>query len=356
MGGFHGGHSSSSSSGGFHGGSSSSGHSGGYSSGGHSSSYHSSGSYSHSVYSSSSDGDSYSTGSGTLVVGIILVVLGLILFVIAACNIEIQFALLTPLSTAPVGIFLIVSELRSRKKEKEEIEANTDWNGDGKVDYKDEKYKKSLENFVVVHGQSKNNKVITSTCRYLGYVGVLFGIVLLILFYPHTCKATITETNIVSRFGDTYETYQFSYEFGGVLYFGSGDDDLAYVNGGYEKTILEGDVYDVYVALVSPSDYQFERGNLATGFGVGILVFSTVLIVVGALTRKKYLISIRHIGDLNGDGKVNEKDIEIYNKQAYLNMFENYTKRDLCPYCGSKLDKKSLFCTKCGARKQMSKE
>jgi len=100
----------------------------------------------------------------------------------------------------------------------------------------------------------------------------------------------------------------------------------------------------------------FEEDKAHVVWSFILWISGSLLVVAGFVSRKKYLVSIIHIGDLNGDGKINEADVEIYNRQEYerleKEMKENLNKKkniSYCIYCGKQIKDDATTCPYCGA-------
>ena len=191
--------------------------------------------------------------------------------------------------------------------------------------------------------------------------GVLFAIIGLVLFiflFKLPCDAVVTRAEKAYDY-TYYEVYDFDYNYLGKTYHGHGDDDLGY-NG---FTVNVGEHYTVYVSPFVPSSYSFENHSvfaiIALIAGIGV----SVIIIVP--TIKEYIRHQREleaVGDANGDGVVNDTDLEyvdlmnhgkaegayVGNKKAEEE--KNYIKnRARCPYCDAIVTVNDKFCSKCGS-------
>ncbi len=217
------------------------------------------------------------------------------------------------------------------------------------------------------YGMNGSGKVISFfTSLLIGIIFLLVGIGLYVLMAtPKTATATITNTWIASDGYEKYEGYDFEYSYGGKTYTGYGDDDLAY-DGSY--TINVGEKYTLYLHVYSNSSYSFKNNtDIAVVLG---LIFGGVGLLLTLNTLRihiKYKKKLQEIGDINGDGKLDEADIEYAEKLnhgkadgAYdgareataYNTYNEIKKdfRKVCPYCGSYANPTDSFCTNCGGR------
>lgn len=205
--------------------------------------------------------------------------------------------------------------------------------------------------------KTSKNKQTTKALSIIGLVLIVVGILLGVLLYQRPVTAKVTEVMMMNDNGHKYEKYEIRYNFLGELYVGVGTDELEYNDetNTYEYDIKEGEEYSVYVSVIAPSNYHFQRSYVSFVLG-GIFSFSGIVIVIVAfIKRKKFLISIQFINDLNNDGKINEIDLRMYAKneeEKEAQEKERIRKRDFCKYCGSKLLKTDLFCQNCGAKRE----
>ncbi|MCR5350135.1 MAG: zinc ribbon domain-containing protein [Acholeplasmatales bacterium] len=217
------------------------------------------------------------------------------------------------------------------------------------------------------YGMGRNGKPISFfTSLIFGILLIFFGFMLFfVIATPKSATAVVTKTSKAYDSTGAYEIYDFEYDYNGVTYYGHGDDDLG---SGGSYTVNVGEEYTVYLHLYSNSVYEFEN---ETGSGVialaifGILGLVLVLNTVGIYSRYKQKLS--EIGDVNGDGKLDEQDIEYSenkNNGASLGAYEGAKEaakentikemkkecRVSCPFCDSVLPEGSTFCPNCGAR------
>ena len=210
---------------------------------------------------------------------------------------------------------------------------------------------------LIEEAKTSKNKQTTKAMAIIGFAVLIIGILLGFLLYQNPTTARVTEVLMMNENGHQYEKYEIRYNFLGELYIGVGTDELEYNSqtNTYEYDIKEGEEYPVYVSLIAPSNYHFERSYVSFVLGGIFFVAGAVLLLVAYILRKKFLISIAAIGDLNNDGKVNEIDLRIFAKneeEARLKEEERIRKKDFCKYCGSKLLKTDLFCPQCGAKRE----
>ncbi|MBQ9899979.1 MAG: zinc ribbon domain-containing protein [Acholeplasmatales bacterium] len=224
------------------------------------------------------------------------------------------------------------------------------------------------------YGMSGNGKPISFfTSLIVGIVFIFIGlIVFLSLSTPRTATAVITKTSMATdtETNQKYEVYDFEYEVGGKTYTGYGDDDLT-ASGDY--SILEGEKYTIHVHLLNPADYSFnDQTPLAAIIGG---IFWVIGLALSANTIRVYIAykkKLKEVGDANGDGIVNEKDIEYADKKesgmadgAYdgardataENVYNEMKKdtRKVCPYCDSFVAPDANFCVNCGGKLTESK-
>lgn len=103
--------------------------------------------------------------------------------------------------------------------------------------------------------------------------------------------------------------------------------------------------------LFIPESYSFESENgpafilLFIGLGLGALIIGNTI-----NNLKLYKKRLEAIGDLNGDGKLDEKDIEIYlSRKNNLDDKKEELQNRVCPYCDSLVSINDRFCQQCGA-------
>ena len=122
----------------------------------------------------------------------------------------------------------------------------------------------------------------------------------------------------------------------------------------------------VYLHIYSNSSYSFENSTgiaLVLGLvfgGIGILLISNTLRI-----HIKYKKKLEEIGDINGDGLLNEADIEyaeklnegkadgVYDGARDATAYNTYNEmkkdfRKVCPYCGQYANETDSFCSHCG--------
>lgn len=328
MGGFHGGHGHSG--GGFHGGSHGSFHSGG--------SHFSSGRY-------TGSGGHYSGGGGggSPLGGLIYGIFGCIVCIgcFIWCEFDFEFLLgfFGSVILALVSLARLVADKEKIKKALKE---------DDNVDNVDNKV------YEVVQVDTKKNRIGTRVCRVFGYITLGLGLLFIFLFHTKTSIATITDANQKYDYhGIAYEEYTFRYTVDGKYYYGVGDDDLVYdyQKGRYVFDIEVGEEYPIYYYMVNPSSYSFSKEPFAPLYVI-LIISGSVLIIIGIVFRKKYLKSIEYVGDLNNDGKINEKDLIIYQKKKseenLAKMAEAAKKYINCPFCDAKIKKDERNCPFCG--------
>ena len=225
-----------------------------------------------------------------------------------------------------------------------------------------EEVEERLSKYVVVEAETPKNKLKTRILRIIGYIFIALGVLFFFLLEEYQYKATITSTSwVTDAQGEVYEVYSFSYTINGKEYIGRGDDDAAYTldNERYFDIAL-GEEYTIYASIISPEKYQFEPTNTNVAIAILLSGVGIAFFLIGFISRRKFLVSIQHIGDLNNDGKINEKDLIIFNHQEYEKRMEEFNKSSKnnrrCAFCGSKISKDELFCSFCGAAKKLNND
>ena len=248
------------------------------------------------------------TSESDIVFGILIGIMGLFAFIMTlfsqgtlAAKVFIEIIIFVIFGG--VSIALIATGIDKGNKTKETIDKTIEANKTTLDNYykyvdKNKKPKMTLET-----KELKPNRIKTLICRIFGLVLILLGILFMFLLNQAKVTATITRKN---DFFDTVQ-YDFSYEYNGNTYYGNGKDDIA-----YSDKLNVNTEHDIYVKVINPSDYSFDvnYSNI-----ILLIIFSTVggiLLIYGVVARRKYLVSIKFVGDLNKDGKIDEKDYEIY--------------------------------------------
>lgn len=208
--------------------------------------------------------------------------------------------------------------------------------------YKGKTYKKPD------YGTSNGKRMTFKGAVSLGGFLVALGLFLLMILLRVRTDAVITKTSLAND-GDYYEVYDFEYKRNGKTYKGYGDDDAYYdyYTDTYRYSILEGEVYDIYVSPIIPSIYDFSSSaNVGAAFCQIFTVAGVVIIVSSIYKRKKFLESLEELGDLNGDGKIDEGDFDYAKNHPY----QEPKIQKKCPYCESVLDDDATECKSCGAK------
>lgn len=192
---------------------------------------------------------------------------------------------------------------------------------------------------------------------------IIFGIFFFTLFFRVQTTATVTHTYTVrDAYGDNYETYDFIYYYNGKPYYGYGDDDLSY-SGTY--TILEGETYTIYVSPTNPSTYSFENNS---GWGFAFLIIlggiGTIILVKSIRIYIHHKKELEAVGDINGDGIIDDKDLEYADslhqgksegayegikKATEENTYQENKVYRRCAYCDSIVEPDDKFCPNCGS-------
>lgn len=209
--------------------------------------------------------------------------------------------------------------------------------------------------FLINEGKTLRNKQNTRTIKIIGLFLIALGIILGILCYEYKVYAKVTKVWEVKYDNQYYEKYEFWYTFNGSEYMGVGEDDLAVGPAGVYFDITVGQSYPVYVMAIAPGSYHFQKLNLSLMFGLVLVTSGATLFVYGIVYRKRFLLQIQSVGDLNEDHKVDEKDLRVYSenqKKIEEDERKKLIEKDYCKYCGSKLAKTDLFCTNCGAKRE----
>lgn len=204
------------------------------------------------------------------------------------------------------------------------------------------------------YGMSGNRPMKFGGVIAIGVVLIAFGLFLFFLMFKVSTTATITRT----WDNGSYELYDFEYEYNGKKYHGYGDDDFD-AFGHY--TINVGDEYTLYISPTNPASYDFKSNN---GVGVFCLLFvsgiGALIIIFSIRTKIKHDRELQLVGDINKDGKIDDKDLEYADainsgkkEGAYQASKENeYLEKKIyrrCPYCDSIVDENDKFCTNCGS-------
>lgn len=196
----------------------------------------------------------------------------------------------------------------------------------------------------------------------IGFFCLLLGFILFAALFRVPRNATVTRVNKTGSYYDQYEVYDFDYSYGGVTYHGYGDDDL---NSDGSFSIKEGETYTVYVNPFNPSSYSFD--NTAT-FGILAIIFlggvGIIIIVRAFKIYRHHQKELEAVGDINGDGVIDDKDLEYadsINKGQADGAYEGVRKAEAenqyrankiirrCPYCDSIVDDDAKFCSNCGS-------
>lgn len=213
------------------------------------------------------------------------------------------------------------------------------------------------KSMLIEEAKTSKNKQTTKAMAIIGAVLLIVGVLLGVLLYQFSVTARVTEVMTMNDNGYQYEKYEIRYTFMGEFYIGVGTDELEYNSetNTYEYDIKENEEYPLYVAIIAPSKYHFQRSYVSFVLGGIFLASGAGLLIAAFVLRKKFLISISSVGDLNNDGKVNEIDLRMYAKaeeEKEALEKERIRKKDFCKYCGSKLLKTDLFCPQCGAKRE----
>lgn len=218
--------------------------------------------------------------------------------------------------------------------------------------------------FIFVGGNSFNIGNNNNNVRYkrpsiipsliIGIIMILIGITIFFSLYTIKTEATITDVRLAKdyRTHQYYEEYTFMYQVDDKIYYGTGDDELVYYldETYYKYSVLVGEKYPLYVKYIDNSSYSFERNNFIPYAALIFLSSIAIIIIASAIYNlRDYQKRLSKIGDLNGDGKLDEKDMEIYytKKRNELNKQNSTTK--ICPYCNSIININDRFCENCGA-------
>jgi len=156
----------------------------------------------------------------------------------------------------------------------------------------------------------------------LGALG--FGISLFVEAGKYSSvQATCLDNERVN--GWYYTTYEYSVK---------GTEYVNRSNEGWEFAEDEGAVVTIYYLKSDSNEITEERPGSIAG-GIGLTVFALIFIGVGGLLIHQGVKSKKKVAQTQPDGAIEEK-VETHNK---------------CPYCGSKYNKSSDSCPKCGASK-----
>lgn len=212
------------------------------------------------------------------------------------------------------------------------------------------------------YGTSNGKPMTFRGAVTLGLILMGVGLTAFVSIYHKPCTATILTTSTVTDGYNSYkyEEYTFSYNFNDKTYTGYGEDDLNY-DGTY--TVNKGEHYTVYVGLIDHTSYQFESNNAIAYIFAGFLIIPGAAVLGSAISKNaKFKRDLKEIGDVNGDGKIDEKDLEYDEKinkattegatqAAKENAYDEvrYSKAQYCTYCGCKLSDNDKRCPSCGA-------
>lgn len=210
-----------------------------------------------------------------------------------------------------------------------------------------------------VGGGSSNNsnngykKPALISTIFLSVFIVILGVFLFLNVYKKGCTAIITHTESAHDYTGEYEVYDFEYSLYGNTYYGKGDDDLVYnyKTSSYEYSVKVGEKYTIYVSLINPENYEFEAENGAAFILLFVALGIAALIIGNTINNLKlYKKRLESIGDLNGDGKLDEKDLEIYlSRMNTMGDKKEELQNRVCPYCDSLVSVNDRFCQQCGA-------
>ena len=138
---------------------------------------------------------------------------------------------------------------------------------------------------------------------------IIVGIVCFIFVStPNKTTAYVTNTMVLSDSDGYYEGYDFYYVYDGKTYTGHGNKDL---NKDGTFKIKVGDTKKIYLHIYDDSKYELSDKSgysllcLFVFCGMGLLIMINSIRIF--IKHKKVLAEI---GDANGDGKVNEKDLD----------------------------------------------
>jgi hypothetical protein len=240
------------------------------------------------------------------------------------------------------GVAIIIINIKRYQKEKEEIKETIDINKIDIDSFLNSISKDSTKVYAKTE-EPKSNRIITRSATIVGYVLMGLGLVLFLLLNQVKVKATVT-----SKYETSSEvSYSFTYSYNGAPYSGQGSDKKE-----YSSMITEGSQYYIYVSMVNPSHYEFEYNAAPMITLFVFLILGSAFLGYGIIQRKKYLVSIKFVGDLNHDGKIDEEDYKIYKNGGGVEVeFENVSKSKFkyCPYCGERLVNLS-YCGACHTR------
>ncbi len=186
-------------------------------------------------------------------------------------------------------------------------------------------------------------------------IGAIVGILLIIFWFKVPTTATITATNVYKENSVYYEEYSFDYDMYWHTFEGYGEDKLGY-DSSYLPTKV-GEKYTLYVSPFIPTYYDYDTGFLT--YGIMALIFTPIEIFVFIYNLSLYRDKRRRlllIGDLNGDGVIDEKDLEFKRLQDLTeanksnNSIENKTntKLNFCLDCGFSISENETKCPNCG--------
>lgn len=199
--------------------------------------------------------------------------------------------------------------------------------------------------------ETYKNKKVTKAFRIIGYVFLAIATIFLFLFGTASTTATVDSVNMATGpYNEKYEEYTFNYTVGSIVYHGNGEDDLVYKNGTYVYDIEVNDVYPIYYYRVAPQFYSFSK-DPQIGWVITFYITGAIFLIIGIVFRRRYLKQIDFVGDLNGDGKINEKDLELY-QEKLKKIQEEFVNTDTvikkCPFCDKTVAQDEGNCPYCG--------
>ena len=248
------------------------------------------------------------TSESDIVFGILIGIMGLFAFIMnlfskgnLAAKIFIEIIIFVIFGG--VSVALIATGIDKSNKTKEKINNTIEANKTTLDNYYKYVDKSKKPEMTLETKELKPNRIKTKICRIFGIILILLGILFMFLLSQAKVSATITEKN---DFFDVVK-YEFSYEYNGNTYYGNGKDDII-----YSDNLNVDSKHDIYVNVINPSDYSFDVNYSNIILLITFSAIGGILLVYGVVARRKYLVSIKFVGDLNKDGKIDEKDYEIY--------------------------------------------
>lgn len=286
--------------------------------------------------------------ASNIIVGIFTILMGVFCICLVANSItpisfKITIISLLSIIFGAISMGLIGIGIDRIRKTKEEINKAIEENKDTLNDFCKSIDTSKKGRVLTEEKELKPNKVKTRVIRIFGYVFIFLGILFMFLLKQDRALAEITS---ITNNTETV-SYTFTYTYKGDIYQGKGEDDIKFYD-----TLSTTGAHIIYVKEINPADYSFNQDPANVILLVLFEIIGGALLIYGIVTRRKYLVSIKFVGDLNKDGKIDEKDYEIYKINEAIGVKIDVTGKKnykFCPYCGENLV--SIYnCVACGKK------